>query len=42
MAALESLRKGGLGFGPLGINGDEEEEEDSPTVSSDVTLKLAK
>ncbi|KAF1387904.1 hypothetical protein PFLUV_G00084760 [Perca fluviatilis] len=32
MAALENLRKGGLGFGPLGINGDEEEAEDSPTV----------
>ncbi|XP_031708350.1 mutS protein homolog 5 isoform X2 [Anarrhichthys ocellatus] len=33
MAELESLRGGGgLNFGPPGINGDEEEEEDSPTV----------
>lgn len=34
MAALESLRRGGLVFGALGINGDEE-DEDSPAVSSD-------
>ncbi|XP_032373848.1 mutS protein homolog 5 [Etheostoma spectabile] len=32
MAALESLREEGIVFGRLGINGDEEEEEDSPTV----------
>lgn len=38
MAALESLRGGGLVFGPPAINGDEEEEEDSPAVSSDITL----
>lgn len=37
MAALESPREGGgVVFGPPGIN--EEEEEDSPVVNSDVTL----
>lgn len=33
MAALESSREGGgVDFGPRGITGDEEEEEDSPEV----------
>ena len=40
MAAIESLRGGGGGFmfGQPGIHGVEEEEEDSPAVSSEVTL----
>lgn len=41
MAELESLRGGGLNVGPPGINGDEEEEEDSPTVNSDDTVTPA-
>uniref|UniRef100_A0A8C2X1A1 MutS protein homolog 5 n=1 Tax=Cyclopterus lumpus TaxID=8103 RepID=A0A8C2X1A1_CYCLU len=41
MAELESPRGGGgLNVGPPGINGDEETEEDSPTVNSDVLLSV--
>lgn len=43
MAELESLRGGGRGgrnFGPPEIPGDEDEEEDSPTVNSDATFTL--
>lgn len=37
MAALEGVREaGGVAFGAVGLNGDDE-EEDSPVVSSDVT-----
>uniref|UniRef100_A0AAQ5Y2F3 MutS protein homolog 5 n=1 Tax=Amphiprion ocellaris TaxID=80972 RepID=A0AAQ5Y2F3_AMPOC len=38
-AALEDLRGGGMGFGPPGLNGDEEEEEDSPAVLLSVVVQ---
>lgn len=40
-ASVEDLRGGGLVLGPPVLNGDEEEEEDSPAVSSGVHLQTS-